>query len=211
MATIHDDNVLELLPSCRCQAPIIKSRLIFFDDFSSYVAALPDSDRLLLEHVSFYMGPLEILQRCQDLSASSTEIEFVTVSDGSSANGSMLFGWKCVLSDGTPIAKACGPAYSSKATSYRSEGYGVASATKFFAHLFRFCDVVPCWAFHFVSDNLGLIRPLNQLVRYPEHFPNMMLQPDWDLLREIQMAIRDLGRPCTFSHVKGHQDDHQAY
>jgi hypothetical protein len=157
------------------------------------------------------MGPFEIIQRCQALSASGTKIEFVTVSDGSSAKGSMSFGWKCVLSDGTPIAEASGPAYGSKATSYRSEGYGLTSATTFFVHLFKFCGVPPCWSFQFVSDNLGLITRINHLIRYPEHFPNITLQPDWDLIRAIQIAICALGRPSTFDHVKGHQDDHHDY
>jgi hypothetical protein len=59
------------------------------------------------------------------------------------------------------------------------------------------------WSFHFVSDNLGLIRRINQLIRYSEHFPNITLQPDCDLIREI--------RPSAFDHVKGHHDDHHAY
>jgi hypothetical protein len=141
------------------------------------------------------------------------KIEFLTVSDGSSADGtgSMSFGWKCVLSDGTPIAEASGPAYGSKATSYRSEGYGFTSATTFFVHLFRFCGVSPCWSLQFVCDNLGLICRINQLIRYSEHFPNITLQPDWDLIREIQMAIRALGRSSTSTHVKSHQDDHHDY
>ena len=173
--------------------------------------SLPESDQQLLSHVFFYLGPFEILQRCQALSDLGTPVEFLTVSDGSSANGSMSFGWKCVLPDGTPLAEASGPAYGSKATSYRSEGYGVLSATKFFVHLFKFCCVCPSWSFHFVSDNLGLIRKITQLVRYTDHFPNLTLQPDWDIIREIQMAVRALGRPTSFSHVKGHQDDHHAY
>jgi hypothetical protein len=211
MATIHDNSVLEMHPSGSHSVMNDPPHLPFFEDFDSYVRSLPESDRTLLEHISFYMGPLEIIQRCQELSAAGTNIEFLTVSDGSSANGSMSFGWKCVLSDGTPIAEASGPAFGSKATSYRSEAYGVASATKFFVHLFRFCDIPPCWTFRFVSDNLGLINRLTQLVQYSEHFPNLTLRPDWDILREIQMAVRDLGRPATFSHVKGHQDDHQDY
>jgi hypothetical protein len=62
-----------------------------------------------------------------------------------------------------------------------------------------------------VSDNLGLINRLTQLVQYSEHFPNLTLRPDWDILLEMQMAVLDLGRPATFSHIKGHQDDHQDY
>jgi hypothetical protein len=211
MATIHDNDVLELHPSRSHLAMDPLLDLPFFLDFESYVASLSDSDQRLLEHVYFYMGPFEIIQRCQALSASGTKIEFVTVSDGSSAKGSMSFGWKCVLSDGTPIAEASGPAYGSKATSYRSEGYGLTSATTFFVHLFKFCGVPPCWSFQFVSDNLGLITRINHLIRYPEHFPNITLQPDWDLIRAIQIAICALGRPSTFDHVKGHQDDHHDY
>jgi hypothetical protein len=159
MATIHDNDVLELHPPSSLS--VLQPSSPLFVTFSSYVASLPVSDRRLLEHVAFHMGPFEIMQRCQALSDLGTQIEFLTVSDGSSAHGSMSFGWKCVLPDGTPIAEANGPAYGSKATSYRSEGYGVASATKFFVHLFRFCAVPPQWSFRFVSDNLGLIRRLN--------------------------------------------------
>jgi hypothetical protein len=97
MATIHDNDALELHPS--------RSHLAM--DRSPF----PDSDQRLLEHVYSYMGPFEIIQRCQELSASGKKIEFWTVSDGSSANGSMSFGWKCVPSDGTPIAYASGSAH----------------------------------------------------------------------------------------------------
>jgi hypothetical protein len=212
MATLHDDDVLELHETTgHHQAVSLQSAHPLFTDFSLYVAALPAAEQQLLEHVTFYMSPFEIIQYCQSLHDSGTTIEFLTVSDGSSANGSMSFGWKCVLLDGTPIAEACGPAYGSKATSYRSEGYGVASATTFFVHLFRYCDIPPCWEYHYISDNLGLINRLNLLIAHPEHFPNITLQPDWDILRTIQLATRDLGCPSTFSHVKGHQDDHHAY
>jgi hypothetical protein len=85
------------------------------------------------------------------------------------------------------------------------------SATLFFVHLFRFCDTSPVGSFRFVSDNLGLIRKITQLLQYTEHFPNITLQPDWDLIREIQMSVQALGRPALFSHVKGHQDDHHEY
>jgi hypothetical protein len=211
MAGIHDNGVLEVLPSCCHQAIIIHPSLTFFGNFATYVASLHHSDRRLLEHVSFYMGPFKTIQCCQDLSDAGTKIEFVAVSAGSLANSSMSFGWKCVLFDGTPIAEASGPVYGSKATFYRLEGYGVVSATKFFVHLFKFCDVIPRWAVHFVPDNLGLICRLNQLVHYSKNFLNVTLQPDWDILRENQMAICNLGRPSTFSHVKGHQDDHHSY
>jgi hypothetical protein len=95
--------------------------------------------------------------------------------------------------------------------SHRSEGYGLTTASLLFFHLLRFFDVFPCWSFKFVSDNLGLIRRINQLIYHSEHFPNITLQPDWDLIREIQMSIRALDRPSTFYHVKVHPDDHQAY
>jgi hypothetical protein len=44
---------------------------------------------------------------------------FAPVTQRQAANGSILFGWKCVLSDGTPIAEASGPTYGSKESSYQ--------------------------------------------------------------------------------------------
>lgn len=210
-ATIHENDVLELFSPLGKQAIKSSPAPATFLDFASYVASLPDSDKRLLDNVHFHIGPFEIVQRCHDLQESGKRVEFLTVSDGSAAKGSMSFGWKCVLSDGTVVAEASGPAYGARATSYRSEGYGLTSASVFFLHLFRFCDVPPCGSFKFVSDNLGLIRKINQLRQYSEHFPNITLQPDWDLIREIQLSLQQLGRPATFSHVKGHQDDHQEY
>lgn len=52
------------------------------------------------------MGPFETLQPCHQLYESGTKVEFLTVSDGTAADGSMSFGWKYVLSDGTPVAEA---------------------------------------------------------------------------------------------------------
>jgi hypothetical protein len=57
MATIHDNDILEVHPSRSHLAMNRSLDLPFFLDFESYVGSLPDSDQRLLEHVYFYMGP----------------------------------------------------------------------------------------------------------------------------------------------------------
>jgi hypothetical protein len=88
------------------------------------------------------------------------------------------------------------------------------SATKFFVLLFKFCGVSPCWSFHFVFvfvfvfDKLGLIHQINQMIHYPEHFPNFVFRYpymiDWDVHSAALRAYphQAMDYPCQPDQAK---------
>jgi hypothetical protein len=62
-----------------------------------------------------------------------------------------------------------------------------------------------------MTNNLGLITRLDKFLPYPDPFPNVTLQPDWDVTNEILVTLQAMPIQTIFAHVKGHQDDHCPY
>jgi hypothetical protein len=62
-----------------------------------------------------------------------------------------------------------------------------------------------------MTDNLGLLTRVEKNLPYPDPFPNVTLQADWDVTNEIITTLQAMKVTSVFEHVKGHQDDHQAY
>jgi hypothetical protein len=122
----------------------------------------------------------------------------------------MSFAWVLALPCGTRVATCAGPVFGFRESSYRSEGYGVLSAVRFVFHLFRFCECIPTWSYDYMADNQGLLTAILQDSQYSEPFPNTTLEPDWDIRNEIKATLKLIGRPTTFTHVKGHQDEGQS-
>ena len=72
--------------------------------------------------------------------------------------------------------------------------------------VFRFCGCDPKWRYEYMADNKGLLTAILQDAKYVEAFPNTMLEADRDIQNEIKETLKLIGRPNSFSHVKGHQD-----
>jgi hypothetical protein len=62
-----------------------------------------------------------------------------------------------------------------------------------------------------MTDNLGLLTRLEKSLPFYEPFPNLTLQPDWDVTHEIITTLQSMQLDPLFEHVKGHQDDHTLY
>ena len=101
--------------------------------------------------------------------------------------------------------------YGAKQSSYRSEGYGVLSPTRFILHLFQYHQCEPKWNYQYSADNQSFLTKLTDDLTYEQPFPNTTLEPDWDLRQQIKETILEIGRPSEFIHVKGHQDRKVAY
>jgi hypothetical protein len=123
----------------------------------------------------------------------------------------MTFGWIISLPDGTRLAKCSGPVYGPYGTSFRAEGYGFLSVTRFLFRLSEFCGIKPEWRVKLMTDNLGLITRLEKSLPFSDPFPNLTLQPDWDVTNEIIKTIQSIQIDPILEHVKGHQDDHTLY
>jgi hypothetical protein len=138
-------------------------------------------------------------------------IHLLTVSDGSDDAGSMTFGWVISLPNGRRLAHCAGPAYGPTGSSFRAEGYGFLSVSRFLVRLCAFCSVQPNWHIQMLTDNKGLLTRLESSLPFPEPFPNLTLLSDWDVTHEISNSLRTLVNVPQLCHVKGHQDSNQAY
>jgi hypothetical protein len=174
-----------------------------------YIDDLPTWDRSLFQYLRLLVEPFELLEMCTH--ASSVDgFTLLFVSDGSAGNNSMSFVWVLALPCGKRVVTCAGPVYGFRESPYRSEGYGVLSAVRFVFHLFTFCGCVPKWRCEYMADNKGLLTAILQDSKYTETFPNTTLEADWDIRNEIKATLKLIGRPNSFSHVKGHQDNGQC-
>jgi hypothetical protein len=178
--------------------------------FLEYIDDLPSWDRSLFQWLKLLVDPFELLSLCTHAS-SAAGLTLLFVSDGSAGNNSMSFAWVMALPCGQRVATCAGPVFGFRESSYRSEGYGVLSAVRFVYHLFRFCCCVPKWRYEYMADNKGLLTAILQDAQYSDAFPNTTLQADWDLRNEIKATLKLIGRPNSFSHVLGHQDNGQSF
>jgi hypothetical protein len=182
--------------------PVAQTLLEYIDD-------LPEWDRSLFQWLKLLVDPFELLALCT--AASSTRgFTLLFVSDGSAGNNSMSFAWVLALPCGKRVATCAGPVFGFRESSYRSEGYGVLSAVRFVFHLFQFCGCVPKWCFDYMADNQGLLTAILKDAQYSVTFPNTTLEADWDIRNEIKSTLKLIGRPNSFTHVKGHQDNGQS-
>jgi hypothetical protein len=140
-----------------------------------------------------------------------TAIQLLTMSDGSDAAGAMTFGWILSLPNGQRLARCSGPAYGPYGSSFRAEGYGFLSVSRFLVRIQEFCHEKPQWRIQMMTDNQGLLTRVETSLPFVDPFPNYTLQADWDVTNEIITSIRQLSNTPTFVHVKGHQDDGAEY
>jgi hypothetical protein len=145
----------------------------------------------------------------QDLAVNAFQL--ITVSDGSDDSGSMTFGWVIATPDGRRLARCSGPVFGPFGSSFRAEGCGFLSVSRFLVRLQEFFAIAPTWCIRMLTDNQGLISRLESSLPYIDPFPNLTLTADWDVTNEIVKSLRELPTPPTLAHVKGHQDDHIPY
>ena len=63
-----------------------------------------------------------------------------------------------------------------------------------------------------MADNLGLVTSLIKRSDYSTPYPNITLQPDWDLIEEIYTTYQHLHiSNVRFKWIKGHQDSDTPY
>jgi hypothetical protein len=182
--------------------------------FSDYLAALPKWEIQLFDSLDMFhpcYDLIDIISANPPDEDQYLDIQLLAISDGSAFDKSMSFGWSMSLLSGQRLATCAGPVPGSKQSSFRAEGYGLLSITRFIHHLFIFCGVRPEWKIQLSSDNDPLIQRIATTRPYTQCFPNSTLEADWDVVHMIVRTLQDL--PCIIrvTHVKGHQDDHKDY
>jgi hypothetical protein len=198
--SIHQD-LPTITPTTRPSQP---------SSFTDYLELLPPSERDLFQDLEMFYDCYAFIDLVSafDPEYNDLHVQLYNVSDGSAFNTSMSFGWAMSLPDGTRLATCSGPAYGSKQSSFRAEGYGMLSLVRFIHHLSQYCDALPTWKIKLICDNEGLITRLKVAIQYTTSFPNDTLQPDWDLTNAIVTTLQATQLIPTFEHIKGHQDKH---
>jgi N-acetyl-beta-hexosaminidase len=84
----------------------------------------------------------------------------------------------------------------------------VVSIVKFLAFLKLFCLSERPWRIQIAADNQSFITKVNQAMAYEKPFPNVTMDPDYDLIAEVVHTVRESNPnlDVTFVHVLGHQD-----
>jgi hypothetical protein len=179
--------------------------------FTEYLSSLDEWETELFVDLTLHYDCYDIIRLIETQRIRTSEVQLLTVSDGSDDSGSMTFGWIIALPDGTRLARCSGPAYGPFGSSFRAEGYGFLSVSRFLLRLHDFCGITPSWRVQLMTDNLGLLTRVEKCLPYLDPFPNTTLQPDWDVTNEIIVTLQSMQIKPTFEHVRGHQDDHIEY
>jgi hypothetical protein len=144
---------------------------------------------------------------------------FCAVSDDSVRyNSQGLFGWVLSASDGERFATGMGPARGPQPTSFRAEGYALLSLVLYLRRVAEFTSMHEPWIGTIATDSKSLLQTLQGKPTTPIH-PGLdapillegkavrldVLQPDWDVLIEIQHAMTHLPE-IQLQFIRGHQD-----
>jgi hypothetical protein len=148
--------------------------------FTEYLDHLPPNEKDLFQDLQMSQDCYAFLDLVTAFDPEDTDllVQLLNVSDGSAFDSSMSFGWAMSLPDGTRLATCSGPAHGAKQSSFRAEGYGMLSLTRFVHHISTYCGKSPTWKIKMICDNAGLITRLQEAIQYTSTFPNDTLKPN---------------------------------
>jgi hypothetical protein len=191
------------------------------ETFLEYVDQLQLWEQDLFSQLEMLFGCYTILNLIAqypvaDASGSPDQLQrqlssLIAVSDGSSMDANMTFGWTMSLPNGQQIAGCSRPTPSSKDSSFRAEAFGMLSMVRFLFHLFSFCDARHTWQIQLSTDNQPLLQQIMEYQRYKTYFPNATSNADWDVVQAISKTCTQMHIVPFFRHIKGHQDNQTAY
>ena len=118
----------------------------------------------------------------------------------------MTFGWIIAQANGTRIVKGYGRC-NGRASSLRAEAAGILAASIFLGMIQKYTNYyLQNLQVKFMADNDGLIRKEIEHLGYTYPYPNITLEPEFDLVEEIYATHKKYQITASFKHVKGHQD-----
>ena len=180
----------------------------FYATFPEYIESLPAWEVDLLRHTSLFVDPR--------MTCFSLQPHFYAGCDGSSkfsTNGA--FGWTISTHLEERAATGMGPSRGAVMDSYRAECSGLLSILRFLIRLSEFSEMYEPWSGVIGTDSQSMIDKVFEKVpvRSGDHPRTLAvldpIVPEWDLLVEIQSALRIL-HGVSVIHVKGHQDSQRS-
>jgi hypothetical protein len=162
-----------------------------------------------LEHIIGTVAIHSAEHEITNLFTNNPKIEIASDGGHEPSTGISTFGW-VVAANSIIIAKGKGPTqvHPSLAESFRSEGYGLASACLFLQNLLRKFPVdvkkLRCTIY---IDNKSLIQRMESFGTRT-NIPRWNLRPDEDICKVAAALLRKL--PVRLQHIKSHQDKQKS-
>ncbi|KAI2494585.1 hypothetical protein MHU86_19955 [Fragilaria crotonensis] len=182
--------------------------------FDAYIETLESWEIDLLRHLTLDIDPYSICLEAHQ--------HFRAVSDGSVlSNGNASFGWILSNRRGERVAEGMGPARGRRVHSYRAEACGLLSFLRFLIRIANFTQMHETWHGILATDSQSVLDTLfgqdrdDSNENEPLDLDNQCvvldpLCPEWDILIEIQAALRVLPG-VRLQYVEGHQDQKKPY
>jgi hypothetical protein len=155
-------NGVHWIPIIPYVVPILPTPPPIATSFSDFISFLDEWETELFADLTMNVDCYEFIRLVETQKVRNTHGQLITVSDGSDNAGAMTFGWTISLPDGTCLAQCAGPAYGPFGTSFRAEGYGFLSVSRFLLRLHEYCGIQPAWCVQLMTDNLGLLTRIEQ-------------------------------------------------
>ncbi|KAI2506412.1 hypothetical protein MHU86_8038 [Fragilaria crotonensis] len=196
----------------RCEA-IYNAPRVDWSTFHSFIESLEPWETDLLRCTRLYVDPRLAVMELQD--------NFQAGSDGSSKYGKQgAFGWSVRTMVGETSADGSGPSRGATVDSHRAECSGMLAFLRFLIRIAEYTDMFEPWVGRIGTDSQSMLDRLfgkqdESTMDSKEYKVSSLrsldvLDPEWDLLNEIQITLRFLP-DVTLEYVKGHQDDHTEY
>ena len=115
--------------------------------------------------------------------------------------------------DATILATCFGQPSGHDPLSFRSEICAFMAAVKFVTLLIQYYDnLLPCneklrGKFQFYTDSFSMMKKLKAFDKFPTAPLSMVLDPEWDVLSALHLALKWFPTHPKISWVKSHQDD----
>jgi hypothetical protein len=131
------------------------------------------------------------------------------------------YGWILSTHRGERVAEGMGPARGRRVHSYRAEACGILSFLRFLIRISNFTQMHDQWQGVLATDSQSVLDTLfGRDSEQPNNETSAQLDrdqveldplcPEWDVLIEIQAALRELPR-VQLQYVAGHQDKQKTY
>ena len=185
------------------------------ETFADYIDTLAPWEIDMLRHTTMTIDPYTL---CDALT-----VGLKCGTDGSvryHTQGS--YAWMLSMNHGERVATGMGPARGPRPTSYRAEACGILSFLRFLIRVAEYTEMVDPWKGKIVSDSESVLKTLSGGDVDPEDGPDEpikidgesvvlnVLCPDWDILIEIQHAMKQLPG-LILQYIKAHQDAKTPY
>ena len=131
--------------------------------------------------------------------------------DGSAGSFVGSFGCVCSTDTGQRLFRLHGPAPGYKTSSFRAESYAFLAILRYLIQACLFLSCPLPTSLQMFTDSESLVKTIQKRLEWLVEFPYSTMTADWDLQQAISRSLRQFAELPHICHIKGHQDQAQAY